>query len=247
MIKLIRSIGMFFSFGLFGVGALVLNWTVFPLAKLFFDRDKFCYFASDIIHITWKIFVFVLSGIRMIRVDVNDYEKISGVRQKVIVATHPSFIDIVILMSIIPRSTCIVKSSLINNPVLKNIVGSIFILEDEDVESLKYKTKEMIEKGFNIIIFPSGIRHRKGECPKIRKGAATIAMNAKADIVALSFYTDYDFLFINQPIHEAGEKVVTYTLDYLCEMGLEEFLTDSKNEIAVKNDITKRIYSALYE
>lgn len=246
MIKLIRSITILLLFGIFGIGALILNILIFPIAKLLLNKTNYLYFSSNIIQKLWQFFVLLCKITGMIQIKIKDLEKIKSVRNKVIVATHPSFIDIVILLSIIPRSTCLVKSSLSKNPLLNNIINSIFILEDETVENLKSHTKYMIDNGFNVIIFPSGIRHRKNEYPKIRKGAATIAMNAQKNIVALKYYTDYDFLFINQPIYEAGSKPVTYELSYAGEIDVLSELEKSENDIATKKNITKMITSTLY-
>lgn len=247
MIKLLRSITILFCFGVFGTGALILNIVVFPIAKLIFKENDYMYFSSDTIYKLWGFFVKLCKFTKLIRLEIKDLEKIKNIKNKVIVATHPSFIDIVILLSIIPRSTCLVKSTLSKNLLLNNIVNSIFILEDETIDNLKSHTKKMIDNGFNVIIFPSGIRHRKNETPKIRKGAATIAINSQVDIVALKYYTDYDFLFINQPIYEAGEKPVTYELSFAGEINVLKELEQTDNEIVIKKNITKKITSALYD
>ena len=63
-----------------------------------------------------------------------DIKNLSKIKNKVIVATHPSFIDIVILIAFIPRSTCFVKKELAHNPILKNLVNSIFITNEVELE-----------------------------------------------------------------------------------------------------------------
>lgn len=247
MIKLLRSITMILLFIFFGIGALILNLMIFPIAKVVLKEKNLLYFYSDTIHNLWKFFTTLCQISGMIRLDIKDREKIVSLKKKIIVATHPSFIDIVILIALIPRTTCLVKSDLSKNPILNNIIKSIFILEDERIDSLLKHSKEMIDNGFNVIIFPSGIRHRQDEHPKIRKGAATMAMNARADIAALKYYTDYDFLFINQPIYEAGSKPVTYTLSFAGEINTDSELKKSDNKIVVKKNITNMITSLLYE
>ena len=114
-----------------------------------------------------------------------DVKKLEKIENKVIVSTHPSFIDIVILIALIPRSTCFVKKELAHNPILKNLVTSIFITNEVELDELKSESKKMLDRGFNVIIFPSGIRHRRDEFPKIRKGASLVALNAGKNIVVL--------------------------------------------------------------
>lgn len=244
MHKLNRSILVLLSFAIFGAGAVILNFTVFPLAKYFIKKENLLYFYSDIIHKSWKWFVNWLITTKVIRLNIED---ISTIKNKVIAATHPSFIDVLILIALIPRTTCVVKHSLSKNPILTNLISSIFILDNDNLDSIKSQTKMMIEKGFNIIIFPSGTRHRKNEFPKIKKGAGTIAMNANVNIICLKYHTDFDFLFINQPIYEAGEKPVTYELTIAGEINTSEEMKKSDSEIAVKKNITKMIENMLYK
>lgn len=246
MIKIIRSFLVLLSFFIFGVGAVILNFTLFPLAKIFIKNKELLYFYSDVIHSTWAWFVKLIISFGIMNLNVENLAKIKQIKNRVIVSTHPSFIDIVILIGLIPRTTCIVKSALAKNPILSNLVSSIFILEDETLDNMKKHTKKMLDNGFNVIIFPSGIRHRKNEYPKIHKGAATIAMNAKGNIAVLKLYTDYDFLFINQPIYEAGEQKVNYDLSYVGEIDMKSELEKTDNEIVIKKNITKMIKFALY-
>ena len=245
MIKIIRSFLVLLSFFIFGIGAVILNFTLFPLAKFFIKDKNLLYFYSDVIHSTWAWFVKLIISFGIMNLNIEDLAKIKQIKNKVIVSTHPSFIDIVILIGLIPRTTCIVKSALAQNLILSNLVSSIFILEDETLDNMKNHTKKMLDNGFNVVIFPSGIRHRKNEYPKIHKGAATIAMNAKANIVALKLYTDFDFLFINQPIYEAGELKVNYELSYVGEIDVKSELEKTDNEIVIKKNITKMIENVL--
>lgn len=247
VIRFIRSVLVLLSFVIFGIGAIFLNFIIFPMANFFLKDKQLLYFYSDIIHNTWKWFVRILIFFKIIKLNITDLDNIKQIKQKIIVATHPSFIDILILIALIPRTTCIVKYSLSKNPILFNLVNSIFIMEDESLEKLKEHTKKMIDNGFNVVIFPMGIRHRRNEFPKIKKGAATIAMNANSNIVVLKYYTDFDFLFISQPVYEAGEKAVTYDLSYVGEIDVKSMLQNSENEIVIKKNITKMIASSLYQ
>ena len=102
----------------------------------------------------------------------------------------------------------------------------------------------MLDRGFNVIIFPSGIRHRKNEYPKIKKGASLIALNANKNIVPIRIFDDTDFLFINQPFYEASDKIVTFEIEQGEEIKLDDYKNES--EIIEKKNITKAIEKALY-
>lgn len=233
--KKIRSLFVIFCFFVFGIGSILFNFLLFPFIK---ENKELC---SDIIHKSWRFFTNLFVVLGLIKLDIKRLNKIEN---KVIVCTHPSFIDIVILIGLIPRTTCFAKKELVHNPILKNLVNSIFITNEVELEELKAQSKKMLDRGFNVIIFPSGIRHRRNEYPKIKKGASLVALNANKDIVPIRIFDDADFLFINQPFYEASDKVVTFEIEQGEEIKLDDYR--NKSEIIEKKNITKAIEKALY-
>lgn len=233
--KYIRSILEVFCFFIFGIGAVILNFLLFPFIK---NNKELC---SDIIHNTWRFFVNLMMFLKLFRLDVKNLEKIEN---KVIVSTHPSFIDIVILIALIPRSTCFVKKELAHNPILKNLVTSIFITNEVELDELKSESKKMLDRGFNVIIFPSGIRHRRDEFPKIRKGASLVALNAGKNIVPIKMFSDRDFLFINQPFYAVSDRCVNFEIEQMREINIADFIGES--EIITKQRLTHKIEEELY-
>lgn len=233
--KYIRSILAVFCFFIFGIGAVILNFLLFPFIK---NNKELC---SDIIHNTWRFFVNLMMFLKLFRLDVKKLEKIEN---KVIVSTHPSFIDIVILIALIPRSTCFVKKELAHNPILKNLVTSIFITNEVELDELKAESKKMLDRGFNVIIFPSGIRHRRDEFPKIRKGASLVALNAGKNVVPIRMFSDRDFLFINQPFYAVSDRCVNFEIEQMREINIADFIGES--EIITKQRLTHKIEEELY-
>jgi 1-acyl-sn-glycerol-3-phosphate acyltransferase len=243
-LKYFRSCLLLICFLIFGIGSFFVNFIIFPASKLLLPPKNRNDFYSIIIQRTWRFLIFLLESLRLIKLDIKDLGALESIKNKVIVATHPSFIDIVILMAFIPKTTCFAKEKIATHPLLKNILSTIFITDNIDIDGLKEQSKKMLDFGFNVIIFPSGIRHRKGEYPKIKKGASLIALNSKKNIIPIKLYSDDDFLFINQPFYEAGESCVTFTVEVLPEIDINtEIKTD---DIIAKKNITNKIEKSLY-
>ena len=240
MIRLLRSITVIFLFALFGCGALFIRYVIFPLQNS--EIKKY-----ETLQKSWKFFIWLLKKLKIIRLESNSLEQIKNIKNSIIVSTHPSFIDIVILMSIIPHSTCFVAEKLARNPFFKGMVKLLFIVEVPAIEEWLDKTCEKLENGLNVIIFPMGTRHRKNEYPKIRRGTALIAQKSHKNIVMLNIETDFDFLQIHQPIYEAGTKAVTYNLEYLEEIDTDKFLEKFPDEVTFKKEVTKLISTTLYK
>ena len=233
--KYVRSLIAVFCFGVFGTGSIILNFLLFPFIK---NHKVLC---SDIIHYTWRFFLYLMMAFKLFRLDIKKLDKIEN---KVIVATHPSFIDIVILIGLVPRTTCVVKESLAHNSILKHIIGSIFITNEVDIEVLKTDSKRMLDKGFNFVVFPAGRRHRKDEHLKMKKGAALIALNAGKNIVPVKISNDGDFLYIHEPFYAVNNRCVTFELEQMPEINISDYAEDT--EISAKHKITKQIEIELY-
>lgn len=240
MIRILRSVTVILLTVLFGVGALFIRYCIFP-----FQKTKLKNYET--IQKSWQFFVWLLNKLCIIKLEIENLEKISNIKNSIIVSTHPSFIDIVILMSVIPHSTCFVAERLARNPFLKGIVDLLFVLESKDINTWLKNTSDKLDMGLNIIVFPMGIRHRKNETPRIRRGTALIAQKSQKNIVMLNLETNSDFLQINQPIYDAGDKPVLYKLKYLGEIDTKELFNEFPDEVTFKTVITKKISSTLYK
>ena len=244
--KYLRSLLMVISFSIFGFGSIIVGFLIFPLIKLILQNNlKRLDLYSKIIHYSWNTFVKFLLLIRVLKLNIKNPSELKSIKNKLIVSTHPSYIDVLILLALIPKTTCFVAPRLTQNKFFKKIVESMFLISGKSPEELKEDTQKMFNNGFNILIFPSGIRHKKEEQPKIRKGASLIALNAEKDIVPIIMYTNFDFLQIGQPFYDAGEKPVTYTIQALDKIDIKPFL-EYKDEVSQKKDLTKEIKKALY-
>jgi len=246
MIKFFRSVLVLSCFGIYGAGACIINFLLFPCAKIFIKKRKLNDFYSQTIHKLWRFFTNFLILTGVMKLNIKNRKEIEQIKNKIIVSTHPSFIDVVILIGLIPKTTCIAKEALAKNPIMKNILNTIFITNESNLDEIQKQTKELLDEGFNVIIFPSGIRHRRNEFPKIKKGAALIALKARRNIVPLKLYTDFDFLFLNQPIWQAGGKPVVFSLEQCPEIDVLTEIQKNSSDIIIKKNITKLIENSLY-
>lgn len=240
MIKFIRSVTVIFLFGFFGCGALFIRYFIFP-----FQHNKIKNYET--LQKSWQFFVWLLTRLKIIELKIENLDRIKNIKNSIVVSTHPSFIDIVILMSVIGHSTCFVADRLARNPFFKGMVNLLFIIDVPTVDEWLDSACNKLQDNLNVIIFPMGVRHRKNETPKIRRGTALIAQKSKKNIAMLNLETSYDFLQINQPVYEAGDKPVVYTLQYLGEIDTNEFLDKYPDEVTFKTKITKLMTKTLYK
>lgn len=240
--RIYRGLLVLLEMILFALGALYIGCVLFPVLSLKYKgkvrREKY----AQIIKNSWKFFISVMENSKEIKVHING--NLSDIKGKVVVASHPSFIDIILLIGNMPLSLCLAKKSLLKNPVMRNIVKSLYIINDIDPEIFKQSAVEALKDGYNIIIFPTGTRTLPGEEVKIHKGAAQIAIAAGVDIVPVKIETDYPFLIKNHFPLDAGNKTVNYKLTVMPEIKISYFAPEL-SEIKLRNHITESIKEAI--
>lgn len=236
--RIYRGLLVLLEMILFALGALYIGCVLFPLLSLKYKgkerREKF----ARIIKNSWKFFISVMENSKEIKVHIDG--NLSDIKGKVVVASHPSFIDIILLIGNMPASLCLAKKDLLKNPVMRNIVKSLYIINDVEPEEFKKSAVEALNDGYNIIIFPTGTRTLPGEDVKIHKGAAQIAIAAGVDIIPVRIETDFPFLIKNHFPLDAGDKTVNYKLTVQPEIKLSDF-DPSLTEIKLRNHICEKI------
>lgn len=239
MIKFFRSLIVLICIIIFGLGASVISFVLFPLGMVFVKKDNRREYFTTIIHYSWKFFTKIMIKFGCIKLHADgNFEDIKG---KIVVASHPSLIDIVLLIGLIPKSVCIAKHDLLNNIILKNIVKNAYIINGIDTSKFIADAVDALQQGYNIIIFPTGTRTKKGENIRIHKGAAQLAISSLVDIVPIKIDCDYNFLQKNSSMLDAGVSVVSYNIAIKPTIVTSDYTNMDLTEIKHRNLISEQI------
>lgn len=171
--------GFALAFIFFGGGVLAV--TVLPVAGLLPgpQRER----SQRIIQIIFRFYLVMLQHLNLVRLQIEGQERLMACRGKVIVANHPSLLDVVILMSMVHNAQCIIKNELWNHPFLGALMRRAgYIRNDLAAEELVATCREALARGNNIIIFPEGTRSSPGILPRLHRGFANIATLTSADV-----------------------------------------------------------------
>lgn len=210
-----------------GSGSVFLAVCIFPLIRIFsFSKDKFKSRGRRFISASFKGFVFFLriSGIVKVKISREDKIKLKTLKSKIIVANHPSILDVVILMSIIPGPDCIVGQQYAKT-ILGGVIKQVFILSSINIESLFEICKKTIDSGNNVLIFPEGTRTPQIGNVHYKKGAARIASYCNTDIqVLLISGTDKRGLQKHNPFWSYNTKEnLVYEIRVLEEIKINDY------------------------
>ncbi|MGI6525208.1 MAG: lysophospholipid acyltransferase family protein [Bdellovibrionota bacterium] len=171
----LRSILTVFCFFVFGMGSLLIGFIVIPLITILVKKDKRRLVIATVIHYAWKLFVSLMSVLRLIKVDTTHLLPLKGCRSTIIVANHLTLIDVVILIGMVPRTLSFVKGALAENFFVKRIVKYVYFVVQDDSTLLFNEATTALGEGFNLVIFPEGTRSEFGEVP-FKRGFAHLAL-----------------------------------------------------------------------
>jgi 1-acyl-sn-glycerol-3-phosphate acyltransferase len=127
--------------------------------------------------------------------------EVRGLRSSIIVCNHISYLDPILLISLFPRQTTIVKNTFFSVPIFgwflrkagyvpstpSEMYGPTMITHLEGI-------KRHLEAGGNLFVFPEGTRSRGGKLTPFNKGVFSIARYCNLGF-KLVFIRDTDKLF----------------------------------------------------
>ncbi|MGV8056898.1 MAG: lysophospholipid acyltransferase family protein [Smithellaceae bacterium] len=172
---------------------------LFYLPAYFFAASRVTAF-QNLNHIHMKKF-FTLTQWLIPRTKFAIQKEVREIHSSVIVCNHLSYLDPILLISLLPRQRTIVKSTFFKIPffgwLLKNsgyvpaagseMLGPAMIKNLENI-------KEHLAAGGNLFVFPEGTRSRDGKLKPFNKGVFSIARYCDAPL-ALIFVKDTNKLF----------------------------------------------------
>lgn len=179
-----RQIGTGIAFAMFGLGGLLMTITVFPAINLFFrDPVRRANAAQRTVHAAWKTFIWTVVKLGVIGVRTYGGEILRNETGTLVIANHPSLLDVVLIMSLMDRTQCVVKPGVWNNPFMRGVVKATnYIPNIGDPEKTLDDCVAALKAGNNLVIFPEGSRTIPGAPVRLKRGFANIAIRAGAPI-----------------------------------------------------------------
>jgi 1-acyl-sn-glycerol-3-phosphate acyltransferase len=166
-----RLTGTAFAFAFIFFGGGVLALALLPLLAGA-RRER----VQLVIHGIFKGYIKALDCLGMIRIDIEGREKLAASGGRLVIANHPSLLDVVVLMALLPQAQCIVKHELWNHRFLGPLMRRAgYIRNDLDPDALIAAARASLDNGNSLIVFPEGTRSRPGQPPRFRRGFANLA------------------------------------------------------------------------
>lgn len=173
-------------FVVFSSGGFLFSITVFPLIRLLpIGKIRKKEVTRLFIHHSFRLFVWLMSAVGVLRVSVVNPEKLDNAGNHLIIANHPCLIDVVLIISLVKKAGCIVKAALWKSPFLGRVVSSAGYIKNSEPQALVDLCLKYLESRSPLIIFPEGTRTVPGKAIKFHRGAAHVALRSRKNIIPI--------------------------------------------------------------
>lgn len=181
-----RLIATGLSFTLFGIGGVLLRVLVFPLLSLLpgdaLVRRRRARATTS--RLFW-LFVQFMYRSGVLTYEVEGAEGL-GRPGQLVIANHPSLIDVVVLIALIRDANCVVKQSLWDNPCMRGPIRAAQYISNSGSMDMLEEAADALRDGQTLIIFPEGTRTTPGQAPQFHRGAASIALRGASVITPVT-------------------------------------------------------------
>ena len=221
------------AFTCFGVGGLLLGLIGFPLQRLlvWHVRRRVVY-ARALVHFAFASFIRLLWALGIISYEIRGRERLDR-QGLLILANHPTLIDVVFLISMVRNADCIVRAGLASNPFTRWPVRATGYICNDGGAELVDAAIASLQSGNNLVIFPEGTRTRPGEPMQMQRGAAQIALRAGCPITPVTIRCTPLGLTKGRPWLRCYDRPMHFTIEVGEDVAIRPFLLASAGEPAL--------------
>ncbi|MEQ1530450.1 MAG: lysophospholipid acyltransferase family protein [Methylococcales bacterium] len=223
------------SFFCFGVGGFLLWVLVFPvLAFIPGDRRQKVSRGQRVVHYSFYVFIGLMHRLGVMTYEIHGLEKLNRPGQ-LIVANHPTLVDIVFLISRIKQASCIVKAKLWHNPSMRGPILNAGYISNADPEGLIADCVAWLQAGGCMIIFPEGTRSIPGQPYRFQRGAAAIALQANALVTPVTMSCYPSTLTKAESWYQIPHRRFHLCMRVGEDINLAEFINSSAKSLGVRH------------
>ena len=234
-----RTFATGICFAAFGLGQLVLGWSVFPLILLLIsDPLKRRRLGKRVIHLAFKAHILLMRVTRVLDVKLVNLERLDR-PGLLVLANHPTLIDAVFLISFLEQADCVIKSSLFENPYIRFAArGAGYIPSVEDPLAVVEACRTSFEEGNSLLVFPEATRSQPRSVPNLRRGAAQIAIRTGRDVTLVIIRVSEHNLGKDSQWWKVPPNRVSFVFEVKEDLPIKPYLDPTKEPALAARELT---------
>jgi 1-acyl-sn-glycerol-3-phosphate acyltransferase len=165
---------------------------------------------------------------------------------QLILANHPTLIDVVFLLGFAPSSNCVVKQQFWRNPFTRWSVVAAGYVSNSPTDRMIEGAAAALRQGQSVIIFPEGTRTVPGRPLQFHRGAAAIAVRAAAVVTPVYIQCSPPTLAKADAWYRIPKRRVHFSLRTGADIDPEPFRRAAPRPLAARalNEELLRVFTA---
>lgn len=221
-----RMFGTGFSFAVFGLVGVFLSIFFFPLIFVFVrepvTRQSI---ARRLIGYAFGAFIAMMKGLGIFSYKISGLENVGARHNLLVIANHPTLIDVVFLVALFPEVDCVVKEAVINNPFMRGVVVPARYISSDNPSEFLDTCVARLKSGGSLLLFPEGTRSVHGQSLEFKLGAAAVAVRSGASVLPVMIQcTQPGFLAKHQPWYKVPPERPFITIEVQRPILLESMI-----------------------
>jgi len=160
------------------------------------------------IHFLARFYLRVVEILQVGRFEATGASKLRQPGQ-LIVANHPSLLDVILLISLMPQADCVIKGRYLHHPLTGSAARGAGFIPNWEGPNLVDECAERLIQGRSVIIFPEGTRSPVGRLGRFARGAAHIALRSGRDPVPVTIRCDPATLYHGRAWWDVPHRMFT--------------------------------------
>ena len=157
---------------------MLLGLVAFPLFRLVpLEAGRRAQIGRTLVSRCFRSFLEFTRRARLMSFEVHGAAML-GRPGQLVLANHPSLLDVVFLIGLMPGPGCVVKRALWSNPFTAGVVLSAGYVPNAPADAMIEGASAALEAGQSVIMFPEGTRTTPGQPIRFHRGAASVAVRA---------------------------------------------------------------------
>jgi len=243
-----RVVATGLSFFCFGVGGLCLRLLVFPLLQLAVrDRRRRKRLARRAVQLSFRFFIGLMRAMGVLTWEVRGLERLQRGGQ-LILANHPTLLDVVFLVALVPDADCVVRSGLARNAFTRGPIRAAGYISNDSGLGLVEDCIASVRAGGNLIIFPEGTRTpRDGREIRLQRGAANIAVRGRLDVTPIRIRCEPPTLGKGEKWYRVPRRRMHYTFSVGEDLAIDRIIADDHGEALAARHVTQYLHDYFFK
>ena len=155
-------------------------------------------------------------------------ERLKDCKNTIVFANHPTYVDVTVLMSLMPEVTCVVKKVPWCHPFFGIAKGAGYVSNGEP-EALVDDCVAALDRGQSLLLFPEGTRTRPGKPLKFLRGAAYIVLKSGKPILPVLLHCDPPTMTKGSRWFQIPSRAFHFRVEVLPPLHVTDLLQDTSS------------------